>query len=405
MRPIILSGLALLIVSAPTWPQCGTQVLSGYTTPSSMGWDSVNVVGYNFPPALAGAVAAAREIWNDSSCNTSSGNAFPYFGAVNGSFTVTVSWDPGSRADGACATFNPTTRQITVYGQSTENGNPVNCLGHNPDAIAIAIAHELGHFLGLDNTPSFCSREMMMSPFAYDYSTGQFVPKEPAPTECETANSINVTNEEKSPPPPDPLCDAYCWTTCVNNQCPSGNPWCPILMDTENDGIRLTGLEDPVWFDIDANGTPNLMAWTDRGDGLLALDRNGNGSIDDGQELFGNATPLINGSRASNGYVALAELDSWILGGNEDGMVSATDSVYESLLLWTDANHDGRSQPDELRPLSAAGIRQIGLDYRRSSRADRHGNEFRFRGLAWKATPYGILRPILTWDVFFVVAH
>jgi hypothetical protein len=147
------------------------------------------------------------------------------------------------------------------------------------------------------------------------------------------------------------------------------------------------------------------MAWTDRGDGLLALDRNGNGSIDDGKELFGNATPLINGGRASNGYEAMAELDSRILGGNEDGMISAADALYESLLLWTDANHDGHSQPEELQPLSAAGIGQLGLDYRRSSRTDRHGNEFRFRGLAWRGTRHGILRPILTWDVFFVVAH
>jgi hypothetical protein len=207
-------------------------------------------------------------------------------------------------------------------------------------------------------------------------------------------------------PPSDPFCDAYCWTSCVNNTCPQRtNPYdgCPILIDMENDGIHLTGLDDPVWFDIDADGAPDLMSWTDGGEGLLALDRDGNGAIDDGSELFGNFTRLADGSRALNGYLALAELDSWVFSGNGNGVIDAADAAFGSLWLWTDRNHDGASQPEELKTLDEAGVRRIGLGYRRSNRTDRYGNEFRFVSWALKTGPNGFVRPVLTWDVFFLV--
>lgn len=177
----------------------------------------------------------------------------------------------------------------------------------------------------------------------------------------------------------------------------------PILIDLENDGVRLTGLEDPVWFDIDANGEPNLMSWTDGGEGFLVLDRNGNGRIDDGGELFGNATRLADGNLASNGYEALAELDSSFLGGNGDHVIDSFDFGFPALEVWTDGNHDGISQAEELQTLAATGIQRIGLDHRRSSRMDRHGNRFVYFGRAWKTNQNGGVQPVLTWDVVFLV--
>jgi hypothetical protein len=108
--------------------------------------------------------------------------------------------------------------------------------------------------------------------------------------------------------------------------------------------------------------------------------------------LFGTATRLANGTRASNGYVALAELDSWIFSGNGDGHLDSADAAFGSLRLWTDRNHDGISQPEELQTLAEAGIRRIDLDYRSSRRTDRYGNEFRFLGRAWKAGRNGVVR-------------
>lgn len=276
---------------------------------------------------------------------------------------------------------------ITVWTRESD-GDP--CL------VTDSLAHEFGHLLGLADTRDLaCAGHIMGFPF-------EGMPRTVRSDDCAVADDKWETTEE-SQPPPDPYCDAYCWTSCVNNVCPDGNPWCPILVDTENDGIHLTGLDDPVWFDIDANGAADLMAWTDRGEGLLALDRNGNGTVDSGAELFGNATPLLDGTRALNGYEALAELDAWVLGGNGDGVIDPADDAFGSLWMWTDRNHDGVSQPEELRSLAEAGIRRMDLDYKRSHRTDRYGNQFRFLGRAWKTNRHGMERPVLTWDVFFVV--
>ena len=136
----------------------------------------------------------------------------------------------------------------------------------------------------------------------------------------------------------------------------------------------------------------------------IVLDRNGNGSIDDGNELFGNATRLANGTRAENGYLALAELESWLPGGNGDGEISSKDAAFGSLRLWTDTDHSGTSRPEELRTLDQAGIQRIDLQYRMSQRTDRYGNELRYRSQAWQKGRRGAMLPIITWDVFFVVS-
>jgi hypothetical protein len=301
--------------------------------------------------------------------------------------------------DGSCgvSAITPQNRtivraEITIWTREAD--------GDSCEPLTDVIAHEFGHLLGLANAPAGveCRGHIMGERTLGSTRTVQS-------DDCDVADIMWETYPEANPPS-DPLCDAYCWTTCVNNACPARtNPYdgCPILIDMENDGIHLTGLNDPVWFDINADGAPDLMSWTDRGEGFLALDRDGNGSIDDGSELFGNFTRLANGSRALNGYLALAELDSWVFSGNGDGVIDADDAAFDSLWLWTDRNHDGESQPEELKTLGEAGVLRIGLDYRRSNRTDRYGNEFRFVSWALKTGRNGFVRPALTWDVFFLV--
>src|SRR6185436_8116447 len=100
---------------------------------------------------------------------------------------------------------------------------------------------------------------------------------------------------------------------------------------------RLTGSDSPVVFDIEASGTPVRIGWTaaHTDEAFLCLDRNGNGTIDDGSELFGNATPMPGGKPASNGFVALAQYD-----GNHDAVLDEDDPIWPQLLLWRDLNHD-----------------------------------------------------------------
>jgi hypothetical protein len=158
----------------------------------------------------------------------------------------------------------------------------------------------------------------------------------------------------------------------------------PILLDIAGDDFDLTDAQRGVLFDINADGIADQISWTaaNSDDAFLALDRNGNGSIDDGKELFGNYTPQSAASTA-NGFVALAEYDKTRNGGNGDGAIDNHDSIFSSLRLWQDTNHNGFSEPFELKSLAEMGIEAISLDYRESRRQDRFGNVFRFRGKAY----------------------
>jgi len=137
----------------------------------------------------------------------------------------------------------------------------------------------------------------------------------------------------------------------------------PIVLDLDNDGIELTSLEDGVDFDIDGDGDTERTATATGGDGFLALDRNGNGSIDNGSELFGDQ----NG--ASNGFEELSRFDS-----NRDGVIDARDTIYDQLRVFVDGNRDGFSQSGELFSLADLGIASIDLGYRNVQERAAGGN-------------------------------
>ena len=180
---------------------------------------------------------------------------------------------------------------------------------------------------------------------------------------------------------------------CGYNNVELGGCASPIVINSRSGEYRLSGGDDLVQFDLNANGTPDYVTWTARQSDIafLALDRNGNGRIDDGSELFGNHTPLGDGSVAASGFDALASLDS-----NGDGVIDSTDSVWQRLLLWTDSNHDGISSSDELRPIAWSDISAIELGYKVEGRRDQYGNLFRFKG----AVRVGSARRAI-YDVFF----
>jgi hypothetical protein len=166
-------------------------------------------------------------------------------------------------------------------------------------------------------------------------------------------------------------------------------------------GFRLTDSLGGVNFDLDNNGVKEQTAWTDTGsdDAFLALDRNANGTIDNGAELFGNFTsqPPPPWGVLRNGFLALAEFDKAANGGNQDGVIDHNDAVFVSLRLWTDVNHNGISEPSELHSLADLNLASISLDFKTSRRTDQYGNEFRYR--ARVTDDRGVGR--WAWDVFF----
>lgn len=178
---------------------------------------------------------------------------------------------------------------------------------------------------------------------------------------------------------------------------------CPVLLDLRLDGFHLSGPDPAVLFDIDADGIKDSIAWTRAGgdDAFLCLDRNGNGVIDDGTELFGYATPLRNGQPAKVGYRALAELDSQEAGGNRDGVVDASDAKFADLCVWADRDRDGVSQPQELSGLAQVGVAALEYRYRVTRLRDSYGNLFRYVSEVRMQTPSGALQSWPSFDVIF----
>lgn len=190
------------------------------------------------------------------------------------------------------------------------------------------------------------------------------------------------------------------WETCECDWSES-----PILLDLEGRGqnLHLTSAAEGVLFDHNGDGEPELTAWTsgDSRVGFLVLDRNGDGAINDGAELFGDSTAQPDAPQP-NGFKALAVYDAPSEGGNGDGQISAADEIFASLRFWVDLNHDGSSRPAELLTLAQTRVVSLSLDFKESRRTDQHGNQCRYRAPAAMLKKGKLHR---TWavDVFFKV--
>jgi len=170
----------------------------------------------------------------------------------------------------------------------------------------------------------------------------------------------------------------------------------PIFIALDGGALAFSSPDDGVPFDLTGCGSKPLVAWPTRpAIGLLALDLNGNGVIDDGSELFGNYTRLPDGRFADNGYEALQAYDA-----DGNGVIDSSDPIYWRLVVWTDDNRDGVSQPGELRSLSELNIVSISIDYHDAHRVDKWGNEFRFHAAVTLGNPS---RVVQSWDVFLKV--
>lgn len=192
--------------------------------------------------------------------------------------------------------------------------------------------------------------------------------------------------------------------------------WCnslsPIVISLNKKATyQLTSPQNGVLFDMDGDGLPQKISWAHKNSdvGFLALDRDGDGQITTGRELFGSHTfPKV-----LNGFIALRMAAMATNGGIKRGAVTADDPVFAKLLFWTDTNQNGISEAWELRPISEV-VSAIGLAYEPSQYRDPHGNRFLYRGWAHLRTAPGKNSPktaeedkertIKIWDVVFTAA-
>jgi hypothetical protein len=160
----------------------------------------------------------------------------------------------------------------------------------------------------------------------------------------------------------------------------------PLVLDLDGDGIELTSVTGATaLFDVGVDGFAEATGWVAADDGLLVLDVNGNGRIDNGSELFGDQTGH------AHGFLALAQHDD-----NGDGVIDASDTVFGQLRIWQDLNQDGISQASEMRSLGDVGISSISVQSNTTSYWVA-GNEIRYEStFTWDDGRVGVVG-----DAFF----
>jgi len=205
-------------------------------------------------------------------------------------------------------------------------------------------------------------------------------------SDCPWGYTCNTTTGECQEPTSDCQSDEDC--TCggacnwLTGNCTYTYECSPIIIPVgQSAQIRLTSPQAGVWFDMDADGRPDRVAWTTFGDptAFLVRDVNGNGRIDNGAELFGNHTVLPGRGIALNGFDALAYYERVEAGGNADGVIDSSDGIWSDLRLWVDSNHNGISEAEELYDLGEFQLTAISVVPRVINRADAYGNVLRLQ--------------------------
>ena len=311
----------------------------------------------------------------------------------------------------------------------------LNSAMSNSSTIAEVLAHEIGHTQAM-NDCTRCGLHSTVMETGDNVSSINDSIGLITPTACDITIVESVATDYVCPPPPPGGCNGapdytvyastgcqsgftvsggvcqrsstfqsrcaepsgYDWDSCT---CPDGINPSPIVIDVDGKGFSMTDDVGGVLFNILDDGVPLKISWTvgRSSNAFLVLDRNGNGTIDSGAELFGDSTPQsATGKR--NGFLALAEYDKAANGGNGNGRIDRGDAVFSQLKLWQDSNHNGTSEASELSALSDS-VSGIDLAYKEAKRTDQNGNQFRYRSKVFDVN--GVHSGRYAWDIFLKV--
>lgn len=336
---LIPFGLVLLFCLAPP-VQAQTCYQPCTPTKSWQGSGTEYHFDANVPDAWRSAFDSAANDWNTMHGSYDSAGPAMYINPGNGGIRVVVEYPV--HFPGAIAEWDPADAVIRI--------SP-DWLSLTDDTKKFVALHEWGHQAGYADLYG-CDGWSVM---------GQLGSNPPTAFTFEDSCGFNFYY--------DPICEAGGGEDYYNH--------CTPLVLSFGSG-RPQFSKPRVLFDIAGNGHLPTTAWTQRPlEGFLTLDRNDDGSITSGRELFGNVTPYapgMDGPKTFSGFNAVEFFDRPSNGGNGNGVIDPGDIVFDRLMVWFDKDQDGISRSDELFGLRTLGIEYIQLRGLAMNEVDNHGN-------------------------------
>ncbi|MDZ7852686.1 MAG: cadherin-like domain-containing protein [Halomonas sp.] len=129
----------------------------------------------------------------------------------------------------------------------------------------------------------------------------------------------------------------------------------PIALDLDDDGLEYLSLDAGVVFTDENSGESVNTAWVGADDGLLVIDANNSGTVDESKEYVFTEWS----ETAETDMEAVRE----VFDTNSNGMLDAGDEAWNQFAVWQDANSDGKTDEGELFSLGELGVESIALDY------------------------------------------